>query len=190
MADNKPAGDNARKGAVKRRSRTKNTMGGTATWTKRNGVRKVHGHQEDQESTEENGGGKKKSPRKRPWPKSSKVSVGKKVSRRMRFPCYGLTGLLPRPSQFPWLAAHTPQPPPPVGFGFPHPVLRPQAASPDWPTDGAWRGQFRCHGPPATLPAIAMDKASRSMTPFRRKPFTVSIDRSAGLQRPAFQALP
>jgi hypothetical protein len=35
MAVNKPAGDNARKGAVKKRSHTKTTMGGATTWTKR-----------------------------------------------------------------------------------------------------------------------------------------------------------
>jgi hypothetical protein len=36
MATNKPTGDNARKGAVKKRSQTKTTMGGASTWTKRN----------------------------------------------------------------------------------------------------------------------------------------------------------
>jgi hypothetical protein len=35
MATNKPIGDNARKGAVKKRSQTKTTMGGESTWTKR-----------------------------------------------------------------------------------------------------------------------------------------------------------
>jgi len=35
MAVNKPAGDNARKGAVKKRSQTKTKMGGATTWTKR-----------------------------------------------------------------------------------------------------------------------------------------------------------
>jgi len=35
MATNKPTGDNARKGAVKKRSQTKTTMGGVSTWTKR-----------------------------------------------------------------------------------------------------------------------------------------------------------
>ena len=35
MATNKPKGDNARKGAVKKRSQTKTTMGGATTWTKR-----------------------------------------------------------------------------------------------------------------------------------------------------------
>lgn len=35
MATNKPTGDNARKGAVKKRSQTKTTMGGASTWTKR-----------------------------------------------------------------------------------------------------------------------------------------------------------
>ncbi len=35
MATNKPTGDNARKGAVRRRSQTKTTMGGATTWTKR-----------------------------------------------------------------------------------------------------------------------------------------------------------
>jgi hypothetical protein len=35
MATNKPTGDNARKGAVKKRSQTKTTMGGATTWTKR-----------------------------------------------------------------------------------------------------------------------------------------------------------
>jgi hypothetical protein len=36
MATNKPTGDNARKGAVKKRSQTKTTMRGASTWTKRN----------------------------------------------------------------------------------------------------------------------------------------------------------
>ena len=35
MATNKQAGDNARKGAVRRRSQTRTTMGGETTWTKR-----------------------------------------------------------------------------------------------------------------------------------------------------------
>jgi hypothetical protein len=35
MAVNKPAGDNARKGAVKKRSQTKTTLGGASAWTKR-----------------------------------------------------------------------------------------------------------------------------------------------------------
>jgi hypothetical protein len=35
LATNKPTGDNARKGAVKKRSQTKTTMGGATTWTKR-----------------------------------------------------------------------------------------------------------------------------------------------------------
>lgn len=35
MATNKPTGDNTRKGAVKKRSQTKTTMGGATTWTKR-----------------------------------------------------------------------------------------------------------------------------------------------------------
>jgi hypothetical protein len=35
MATNKPTGDNARKGAVKKRSQTKTTMGGASTWAKR-----------------------------------------------------------------------------------------------------------------------------------------------------------
>ena len=36
VAVNKPVGDNARKGAVKKRSQTKTTLGGAAAWTKRN----------------------------------------------------------------------------------------------------------------------------------------------------------
>lgn len=36
MAVNKPTGDNARKGAVKKRSQTKSTLGGASAWTKRN----------------------------------------------------------------------------------------------------------------------------------------------------------
>jgi hypothetical protein len=36
MAVNKPAGDNARKGAVKKRSQVKTKLGGVAAWTKRN----------------------------------------------------------------------------------------------------------------------------------------------------------
>jgi hypothetical protein len=35
VATKKPTGDNARKGAVKKRSQTKTTMGGASTWTKR-----------------------------------------------------------------------------------------------------------------------------------------------------------
>ncbi|MGL9622412.1 hypothetical protein QRQ56_31005 [Bradyrhizobium sp. U531] len=35
MAVNKPTGDNARKGAVKKRSQTKTTIGGVSGWTKR-----------------------------------------------------------------------------------------------------------------------------------------------------------
>jgi hypothetical protein len=35
MAVNKPTGDNARKGAVKKRSQTKTTLGGASAWTKR-----------------------------------------------------------------------------------------------------------------------------------------------------------
>ncbi|MDR6663312.1 hypothetical protein J2W51_005905 [Tardiphaga robiniae] len=35
MATNKPTGDNARKGAVRKRSQTKTTMEGASTWTKR-----------------------------------------------------------------------------------------------------------------------------------------------------------
>lgn len=36
MAVNKPTGDNARKGAVKKRSQTKSTLGDASAWTKRN----------------------------------------------------------------------------------------------------------------------------------------------------------
>jgi hypothetical protein len=35
LAVNKPTGDNARKGAVKKRSQTKSTLGGASAWTKR-----------------------------------------------------------------------------------------------------------------------------------------------------------
>ena len=35
MAVNKPTGDNARKGAVKKRSQTRSTIGGASAWTKR-----------------------------------------------------------------------------------------------------------------------------------------------------------
>ena len=35
MAVNKPAGDNARKGAVKKRSQVKTRLGGASAWTKR-----------------------------------------------------------------------------------------------------------------------------------------------------------
>jgi hypothetical protein len=35
MAVNKPVGDNARKGAVKKRSQLKTTLAGAQTWTKR-----------------------------------------------------------------------------------------------------------------------------------------------------------
>lgn len=35
MATNKPTEDDARKGAVRKRSQTKTTMGGATTWTKR-----------------------------------------------------------------------------------------------------------------------------------------------------------
>jgi hypothetical protein len=36
MAVNKPVGDNARKGAVKKRTQRKTTLGGASAWTKRN----------------------------------------------------------------------------------------------------------------------------------------------------------
>jgi hypothetical protein len=36
MAVNKPVGDNARKGAVKKRSQVKTKLGGATAWTKRN----------------------------------------------------------------------------------------------------------------------------------------------------------
>jgi hypothetical protein len=36
MAVNKPAGDNARKGAVKKRTQLKTKLGGATAWTKRN----------------------------------------------------------------------------------------------------------------------------------------------------------
>jgi hypothetical protein len=36
MAVNKPVGDNARKGAVKKRSQVKTKLGGVTAWTKRN----------------------------------------------------------------------------------------------------------------------------------------------------------
>jgi hypothetical protein len=36
VAVNKPIGDNARKGAVKKRSQLKTTLGGASAWTKRN----------------------------------------------------------------------------------------------------------------------------------------------------------
>jgi hypothetical protein len=36
VAVNKPVGDNARKGAVKKRSQVKTELGGAAAWTKRN----------------------------------------------------------------------------------------------------------------------------------------------------------
>jgi hypothetical protein len=36
MAVNKPVGDRARKGAVKKRSQLKTTLGGATAWTKRN----------------------------------------------------------------------------------------------------------------------------------------------------------
>jgi hypothetical protein len=35
MAVNKPVGDNARKGAVRKRSQLKTTLGGATAWTKR-----------------------------------------------------------------------------------------------------------------------------------------------------------
>lgn len=35
MAVNKPTGDNARKGAVKKRTQLKTTLGGASAWTKR-----------------------------------------------------------------------------------------------------------------------------------------------------------
>ena len=36
MAVNKPVGDNARKGAVRKRSQVKTKLGGVTAWTKRN----------------------------------------------------------------------------------------------------------------------------------------------------------
>jgi hypothetical protein len=35
MAVNKPVGDNARKGAVRKRSQVRSTLGGASAWTKR-----------------------------------------------------------------------------------------------------------------------------------------------------------
>ena len=35
MAVNKPKGDNARKGAVRKRSQVRSTLGGASAWTKR-----------------------------------------------------------------------------------------------------------------------------------------------------------
>jgi len=35
MAVNRPVGDNARKGAVRKRSQVKSTLGGASAWTKR-----------------------------------------------------------------------------------------------------------------------------------------------------------
>jgi hypothetical protein len=35
MAVNRPVGDNARKGAVKKRSQVRTTLGGASAWTKR-----------------------------------------------------------------------------------------------------------------------------------------------------------
>jgi hypothetical protein len=35
VATNKPTGDNARKGAVKKRTQRKTTLGGASAWTKR-----------------------------------------------------------------------------------------------------------------------------------------------------------
>ena len=36
MATNKPVGDNARKGAAKKRTQLKTSLGGATAWTKRN----------------------------------------------------------------------------------------------------------------------------------------------------------
>jgi len=53
MAVNKPTGDSARKGAVKKRSQTKATLGGASAFTKaRQGVRRIHGRQEAREGQE------------------------------------------------------------------------------------------------------------------------------------------
>jgi hypothetical protein len=38
MAVNKPVGDNARKGAVKKRTQLKSSLGGVSAWTKRSKV--------------------------------------------------------------------------------------------------------------------------------------------------------
>lgn len=38
MATNKPVGDNARKGAVRKRSQVKTVLAGATTWTKRSKV--------------------------------------------------------------------------------------------------------------------------------------------------------
>jgi hypothetical protein len=45
MAVNKPTGDNARKGAVKKRTQLKTKLGGAMTWTRSQDVRRVHGAQ-------------------------------------------------------------------------------------------------------------------------------------------------
>ncbi|MGM4955286.1 hypothetical protein [Bradyrhizobium sp. 604_D8_N2_3] len=53
MAVNKPTGDSARKGAVKKRSQTKATLGGASAFTKaRQGVRRIHRRQEAREGQE------------------------------------------------------------------------------------------------------------------------------------------
>lgn len=54
MAVNKPVGDNARKGAVKKRSQVKTRLGGATAWTKRS--RRAGGEE----------GGEKEGARRRP----------------------------------------------------------------------------------------------------------------------------
>jgi hypothetical protein len=71
MATNKPTGDNARKGAVKKRSQTKTTMGGATTWTKR-----------DKSSGEFMAIKKAKTTVKKAAPKKAAAAAKKKVARK------------------------------------------------------------------------------------------------------------
>jgi hypothetical protein len=49
MAVNKPVGDNARKGAVNKRTQRKSKVMGKPAWTTRQEIRRVHGGEEERE---------------------------------------------------------------------------------------------------------------------------------------------
>jgi hypothetical protein len=77
MAVNKPVGDNARKGAVKKRSQLKTTLGGASAWTKRN---KKSGEFMAVKKPPK----KKKAARKFKGVRTEKRPVGKKAAKKRR----------------------------------------------------------------------------------------------------------
>jgi hypothetical protein len=82
MAVNKPKGDNARKGAVKKRSQTKTTLAGASAWTKRNkssgefmALKRPGKKEEGRQKISKAGASRKNGPRKRPKRKVEKALV-------------------------------------------------------------------------------------------------------------------